>query len=328
MRALLLPLVSGLLLCLSFPQISLFPLALAGLAPFFWFAGTERSWKSLLLGHLVFSLVFYGGVLIWIPRVLVVYGGLSPIIGGLALLIMALAMGSVLLPFSLLFQWGSRRAPRTTLLAAPGLWILTELIRNFAPFDGFPWASLGYSQVPFVWLSQTADLGSVYLVSGLVVLTNSSLVLLARYRDWRKVCLTSGLVFLGCLYGIWRMEFPPPSPEHSVRVGVAQGNIDLMADRNYYAGKYFRTLPELFDQASEQGAEWIIFPEAQNPYRYPGNFYFREFWETRVQRKGVHLLFNSTSVEETGYYNSAYLLAPDGRPVRTNLCKWLEFPGF
>ena len=77
-------LVSGILLCLAFPDFSWFPLAWFALVPYL-FVCLERpgGWRGVVLGHLIFCAAFFGGLLYWIPQVLVTYGSLSTTIGWL-----------------------------------------------------------------------------------------------------------------------------------------------------------------------------------------------------------------------------------------------------
>lgn len=62
---------------------------------------------------------------------------------------------------------GGRAVP--FLLAAPGLWVLTESLRGSGPI-GFAWGSLGYSQWAWLPYIQIAAAGGIWLVSFLVFL--------------------------------------------------------------------------------------------------------------------------------------------------------------
>lgn len=314
-KALLLPLVSAVALVVSFPDASFYPLAWCALVPYLYWLGFAPTWRRLLLGHAVFAFGFFGGVLYWIPRVLVVYGGLPWAIGVFALVLMVLLLAAMLLPFSWLSALAARRSPTTLALVAPGMWTLTELLRNYIPFGGFPWATLGYTQAELPWALQTADLGSVYFISFLVVLVNGALLLLIRRQAFPVAAAILACALGVNLYGAWRYWLWDPVPGPNVRVGIAQGNIDLKSDLEHYADKYFRVLPRLFDQAVAAGARWVLFPEAQNPYRLEHDFYFRQFWSSRLQTSGAFLLVNSAADAEGGYYNSAYLLGPTGEIV-------------
>jgi len=260
--------------------------------------------------------IYFGGVLYWIPRVLTDFGGLGPGTAWALWGLMTLVLALFLLPFTLLASLASRYGRAVFLLTAPGFWMATELLRNYLAVNGFPWAALGCTQFPFPLLTQGADLGSVYLVSGLVVLLNS--LVLALFWSERKTVLAGGLVLaFFLLYGGYRLWIWTPEETGSIRVGLVQGNIALQETREYYAGKYFKTLPDLAGRAWSRGAEWVLLPEAQCPYFIERDFYFRTFWERKADQNNSHVLLNSTRMdrEEAGrYYNSVYLLSP-GRGV-------------
>jgi apolipoprotein N-acyltransferase len=121
---------------------------------------------------------------------------------------------------------------------------------------------------------------------------------------------------LANLYGAYRAYLWKPATGTSVQVGLVQPNIALAENNEYYAARYFETLPELYRRAVQDGADWVIFPEAQNPYFFGEDFYYTRFQQNLAARNPAYLLFNSTSVErDSRYFNSAYLLDPDGKPV-------------
>ena len=313
-RAILLSTVAGGLLALSFPDAAWFPLAWVGLVPYLYVCFSAKV-RALAVGHLCFCAAYFGVVLYWIPRVLVAYGGQGWFVGCLALVVMVLLLALILAPFPALVRWTAVRSPMTAALAAPGLWVMTELVRNSFPFGGFPWGTLGYSQLPYSWVAQLADVGSVYLISYLIVLVNAAVLMVVLERAYRFGALVLVVLGLVNLYGLYRVYFWAPEESGRITVGIAQADIALQGPPEHYATKYFKTLAAQFDEAVQAGSRWIIFPEAQNPYRFEKDFYFREFWVDRVRRDRVFLLFNSTRAGEKSYYNSAYMLDPEGRVV-------------
>lgn len=303
---------AGLALCLSFPDPSLFFLAWGALAPFLAFIRWAGNKKTLLSGHFLMSSIYFGGVLYWIPFVLTDFGGLGIWAAWMLWALMTLGLGLFLLPFTLISSFSARYGNAMLLLGAPAAWMLTELLRNYLAINGFPWAALGYTQFHFPLLTQCADIGGVYFVSGVVVLINA--VILALFWSEKRVLKWGGAVVLLILfYGGYRLWIWTPEETGTVRAGLLQGNIALQESREYYAKKYFSTLPLLAEKAWSEQAEWIILPEAQCPYFYDRDFYFRTFWERKSDQTGSHILLNSTRIdrEQAGrYYNSVYLVAP------------------
>ena len=320
------------LLAASFSGPPFFLLAWVALIPYLTFLLGQPSFRFLLLGHLLFSVPYFGIVLYWIPRVLMVYGKFDVLTAGGLFALMLLVMSLYLLPVSLLGRWGAGRWGRAFLAAFPGLWLLTELARNYYLISGFPWALVGYSQAPYSALIQVADVGGVYLVSMVVVGGNAALLAFIRARTAAPLLLFLPFFLLVNLYGIYRLHLWSPSPSIAVRTALVQPNVELFQDQEHYAVKYFETLPQFYREASESGAGWVIFPEASNPYLFREDFYYTTFWQRLVSEQGSQLLFNATLLERgppDRYYNSAVLLNPQGQEAyeyrKTHLVPFGEY---
>jgi apolipoprotein N-acyltransferase len=331
----MLSLVSGIALWLSFHHSIFFPLAWVALIPYLSFLLKKPSWNSVLIGHGVMALAYLGGVLYWIPRVLVVYGNLSWTLSLVAFLLMLLLLSLFLLPFSLLTRWTAGKSVSVALLCIPGYWLLTELCRNYFLINGFPWALLGYSQYPYSWIIQVADLAGVYLVSLLVMAGNAAILGTFWLKSLRPLVIFAAVFLAANLYGAYRLHFWQPESGPALQVALVQPNIGLTEEMEHYAGKYFNTLAEYFQQAVDGGAQWVIFPEAPNPYVYEEDFYFTTFWQRQTSTHEAYLLFNTTLVErdpEFQYFNSAVLLSPQGKEAyryhKTHLVPFGEYVPF
>ena len=283
--------------------------------PYLYFVLQKPPWRLLCLGHLVMTVVYFGGILYWIPEVLVVYGSLSWFAALVSYCLLLVGMSVVLAPFSVLVRWMVERSLIGALVCAPGFWMLTELCRNYFA-DGFPWGLLGYSQYPYGWIIQIADLGGVYLVSLLIVAVNCCFLASIQLRSVRPLFLLA-LIFLGGnLYGFYRYSTGFNYSKSQVKTVLVQPNIDLLGSNEYYAKKYFEDMPKFYREAVNNGADLVIFPEAPNPFFYGENFYFTTFWEKQVSELGAYLLFNTTSIEQetpNHYFNSAILLDSRGQ---------------
>jgi len=317
----------------SFPELALFPLAWIGLVPYLYFLLNMPSWPVVLLGHGILVLAYFGGVLYWIPDVLVLYGGINWLVAWVLLLLLVLLLGLFLLPFSLMVRWTAGKSPRLALLSAPGFWIVTELCRNYWMVNGFPWALLGYTQYPYSWITQIADIGGVYLVSLLVVAGNCALVGMLFLNSLRPIVLFGILFVISNVYGAYRTYMWAPVEGTPINVALVQPNIELFGNSEHYASKYFETLPDYYRRAVAEGAGWVIFPEAPNPYRYEKDFYFREFWQREIGIHRASLLLNSTVFEEpSSYFNSVLLLDSGGEPSyrydKTHLVPFGEYIPF
>jgi len=127
---------------------------------------------------LVTGVVYFSGTLYWITRVMVLYGDLQPWV---AVLVNG-ALIAYLALFPAVFALVMRRVVivhgRPALMAAPFVWVATELGRTHL-FTGFPWVLLGYSQTTVLPIAQLASLFGVYGVSMLVAAMSAALAVAA-----------------------------------------------------------------------------------------------------------------------------------------------------
>ena len=169
--------VAGLLLAFSFPRLGHPALAWIALTPLLAALCAGRLRHAFLLGLLTGG-IYFTGTLYWITRVMVVYGGLQ---GWIAVPVNA-ALIAYLALFPGLFALVVRRLTMAhgpaALMAAPLVWVATELGRNY-PWGGFPWVLLGYSQVTVLPIAQLASIFGVHGVSMLVASVSTALAMYA-----------------------------------------------------------------------------------------------------------------------------------------------------
>lgn len=138
-----------------------------------------------------------------------------------------------LVVWAFLGRQGRRRRALWALLVVPGVWVAIEGIRSWEYLGG-TWGLWGLSQWQVGPILQTAALGGVWLLSFLLILTNTGLALSllpeATGRQ-RAVALTiAGAVPLAMLaYGLSRPE-PPVVSEVTV-AGIQPGVIDSARER-------------------------------------------------------------------------------------------------
>lgn len=114
----------------------------------------------------------------------------------------------------------SNRLRSLTLLL--GLWLLGEFIRQWV-FTGFPWLSLGYSQVSTP-LSGYAPLIGVYGLSAVVLGLSYCLYSVVIERRW-KIELPALLAVALISILLWGRDWTNPTGE-TLKVAVVQANID------------------------------------------------------------------------------------------------------
>lgn len=317
-RSTLIALGSGLLLALSFPRLNLAPLAWVALVPMVLVMERHPFRSGFAAG-----IGFFGLVLYWLNIVMTTYGQMHPVFSLAAYLMLvvylALFFGAA--------TWAACRLREqlgwSIILTLPVFWVGFEFVRSFL-FSGFPWASLGYSQISLLPLVQSADLAGVYGISFLILLCNAALaqLILARRNHqslpWIGLGVTLLLLAANAGYGLLRLQQDLDSREQTAKVALVQGNIDQAVkwDPGYQQATVER-YAELSRQVVAEGdVDLIIWPESATP------FYFQEEGPlaTKVaavaSETGTELLFGSPAYEVVNrrprYLNSAFMLSPQG----------------
>jgi apolipoprotein N-acyltransferase len=316
---------SGLLLALSFPKFGHPALAWIALAPLLVaLAGTTLR-RAFALGF-VAGAIYFAGTLYWITRVMAMYGDMA---FWVAVLINA-ALIAYQSMFPAIFALVVRRivvahGPRA-LIAAPLVWVATELGRTHI-FTGFPWVLLGYSQTSVLPIAQFASLFGVYGVSMLVASVSAAAAAYAtgpakagHYRRSRPLLLVFAAVMAVAVWGSRRAATAEWTHSGDViRVGLIQGNIDQ--DEKILTGRaagIFQDYLGMSRQAIRDGAAFVIWPESSTPFRFEDDPLAAARIRTLAQQARVPILFGSdqfvrgASGAPTTFYNSAFLVRPDG----------------
>jgi apolipoprotein N-acyltransferase len=312
---------SGVLVLWSSPPLELWPLSLVTLVPLLYAVRRASAGRAALLGWLTGLVANLGG-LGWGPEVIERFAGAGAGTAWLAVLGVCAYQASV---FALWLGGAAllhRRLRVPWLVAAP---LAIALVETVIPFL-FPWyfAITAWRAWP---LLQIAELGGPPAVSALLVLIN--LVVLAAgpaawHRRWpgrdvrRAAIVIAAIVVLGLgragQVGLARSAAPP------LRVAIVQPNFGIVStqDRKAHGEDYIRTLRAATERAGEAGAQLVVWPESAFPFLFD-RYLTHELaashpWQPRGGYRGALLLGALTHPFGEAYvYNSAVLIAPDGR---------------
>ena len=306
------------------------------LAPLLVALGGTTLRRAFVLGF-VTGLIYFTGTLYWITRVMAIYGGLQPVVAALvnALLILYLAL------FPALFAGVVRRlvlsyGPRA-LLISPLVWVSTELGRTYL-LTGFPWVLLGYSQVTVLPIAQTASLFGVYGLSGLVAAVSAAIAFAvgpttvspantapyvpalpvgSAFRRTLPLLVILVLVLSLASWGSFRVARGKLAGDgRPVRVALLQGNVgqgEKWDPRR--ATDIFDNYLRMTRQAIAEGVDLVVWPESATPFTFEAEHAAAESIRRVARDARVPILFGSDQIERgvpTRYYNSAYLVRPDG----------------
>ncbi|GGW75836.1 apolipoprotein N-acyltransferase [Alteromonas halophila] len=209
----------------------------------------------------VFGLGWFGAGISWVHVSIADYGGL-PLIGSVGM--MALLCAYLSLYPALAFYLTRRLFPAHLMpLALPFFWTLSEWLRSWV-FSGFPWLSLGYSQIdsPLAgWFPILGETG----ISALLVCLGAALAL----AHTRAALLRAGLAIAIAYVSGWvASTYSWVTPERSISMAMVQGNIAQslrwVPEQDGPTMEKYRTLTEpLWDN------DVIIWPEAAVPKLEP-----------------------------------------------------------
>jgi apolipoprotein N-acyltransferase len=216
--AMALAVAAGAALLLALPPYDLWWLAPAGVALLTAAAHRRRLRAGLGLGFVTGLVLFYP-LLEW-TRIAA---------GWLPWALLSTAQAAVLGLTGLAVAWLSPLADRRRALWPPligVLWVADEALRDRAPFGGFPWGRLAFSQGDAPSL-RLAAWGGAPLVTFAVAAAGGALVALA-WRDWRRPGLLPAAGFAGVaavLIGA-PAAVPLSAPAGpSYTVAIVQGNV-------------------------------------------------------------------------------------------------------
>jgi apolipoprotein N-acyltransferase len=291
--------------------------------------------QAFLLAY-VCGVLWFAGTCYWIFGTMRQFGGMSTPLALLAVFLFCLYLGLYLGLFGLLLglMAGPGRDYRRALVAAPFLWVATELART--RITGFPWNLLGTAQVDNVPLCRIATWTGVYGISCEIVLVN--VVVAAAFlvpRQKRAALLVAALAAAAVLQSGQLVE-PPPAVGNREALLVQQ-NIPIAVR---WSPDYFdRTLNDLTSltlksvadsaaqastgqassgQFSTTKPDLIIWPESPAPF-YTNDPRFRIAISEMARRAGTWVVTGSIGTApatKSGanelIFNSAVIVSPTG----------------
>jgi apolipoprotein N-acyltransferase len=245
----------------SFSPFDLFPL------PLFTFAALMSLWvraghmrKAGFLGF-AFGLGYFGAGVSWIYVSLHDFGGMPALV---TVLVTALFCAYLAL-FAAAAGWlALRLAPGgglTFILAAAASWTLGEWLRGWL-FSGFPWLTIGYSQVPTSPLAGFAPLFGVFGVSFVTVLAAGMIQGFISKPERRWSFALGVLLLLAGGFGlgqvVWTTPFGAP-----LSVSLLQGNI--AQEMKFREESLIGQLQTYLDLTKQNPAQLVILPESAVP---------------------------------------------------------------
>jgi apolipoprotein N-acyltransferase len=312
------PVLSGIILGISFPKYDYYWLAWIGLVPFLLSIRNRNLLSTMGLSYLM-GMVFFMIVFNIIHFVL-----------------MGLYLGFYIVLFGLFLNLFDRHTNIPQLLSAPLLWTALEYARGHADFLHFPLGILGLSQYRNGPLFQFAAIGGGYGLSFLIVMFNASMAELILYvislkkadasLTKRRPGPVAGFLLAGStallvfFWGSSTLSAARNGP--TLSVSIVQGNIPLdfrwkREYRDFIMSKY----EALSDEAAQSRPALIVWPEASTPGFVLKNISLLQRMIAIVKKANAYFLigsaeypkFAATGIKASKSGNTALFFSPEGR---------------
>ena len=323
--------LSGILLILIQPPISLYYLAYFSLMPLFHSLKKEGLRHTFISGFIA-GIVSYLGLVYWTVIAMNRYGGIDIYLSSLILLLLVLYLSIYTGCFTISVSYLEKRLSIPIFISAPLLWVLLEYLRGIV-LTGFPWSFLAHSQYKFLPLIQITSITGTYFISFLIVAFNCIIHhVLMVYSTNRGQSRPGGtrtlepyfiiyttlicIFFIGSLiYGYKQLI---KKDEGTLTVAIIQGNIkqDVKWDEAFK----IKTIGTYYNKTLEAGknVDLIIWPETAMPFIFEQEIYVNKFIKELPSLLNTPLLFGTVSKDSHGkHYNSAYILGKKGEIIGT-----------
>jgi len=257
----------------------------------------------------------------WIYICLQKFGGMPSLIAILSTLALCLYLSLFFLSFSLFKRY------KNTIYFIPAFFTLIELLRSTI-FTGFPWLSLGYTQVPNSPLIGYLPIIGIHGISFLIVLSSVLIFKFFKKDSAKKLILTVLIsIWVGGQY-LKGIEWTKPKGD-PFSVSLIQGNISQ--DKKWDKNMINVSLDHYQKLILSSDSSLIILPETSMP------ILFNDLPQKFLKNIEDHTLHNNSNVilgaiesNNHKFYNSAFLLGQDRTQIyrKEHLVPFGEFIPF
>ena len=308
----LFPFLLGAFSVFAFAPYNFYPLIFISIIGLLYITNKKESAniKSFLFGSGFFIIGIY-----WIYICLQQFGGMPPLLALISTLALCLFLALFFLPFSLFNQY------KNNIFFIPAFFTLIELLRSFI-FTGFPWLSLGYTQVPNSPLIGYLPILGIHGISFLVILSSILIFRLFKKESNKLYLIISFIIIWGGGEYLKQIEWSKPIGK-PVNTSLIQGNISQ--DKKWDINMINESLNHYQKLIINSDASLIILPETSMPIE------FNKIPQSFMKKIKHHLTNNNAHIIlgaiEKGFYNSAFLIEKDVKQVyrKNHLVPFGEF---
>ncbi|MFM9912004.1 MAG: apolipoprotein N-acyltransferase [Methylophilaceae bacterium] len=313
---------------LGYAPFYFYPATILALAGLFWLVDSAATPRHATWLGLAFGAGLFGVGISWLYISLHDFGEMPMLLAALAT---AALCGFVAL-FPMMTAWlATRYFPNKKLFALPLLLALLEWVRSWI-FTGFPWLTVGYSQVPYSPLAGLAPVVGVYGVSlataacaALIAAAVAKKISVKKMGLWLLVFWVGGSALK---HVEWSTPFGKP-----LTFSLLQGNISQSL--KWQKDELPHTLQIYLDMVLASRTQLIVIPEMALPQlaeNLPNNYLGSMAQHAAAQGGNVLIGIPESAAKngETVYFNSVISLgsAPSQSYQKSHLVPFGEFIPF
>jgi len=311
------PLLSGILLAVSFPPFKLFFPSFVALVPLLYFIDRESSSLRAALGAMFCGLFFWGALLYWITLFTR---------AGYLLMIFIMAANQVI------FALAVRRLGRTLriplAISVPLVWTAAEYIHAHGDL-AFTWGQLAYTLTDYPLLLQIASFTGPYGVSLWLVAINVLIYELLKKTNEHKsivkhAAVLGVLIAAPLLFGAYRYSRHGQIAGRAGQLNVCFVQPSIPQEMKWspeMRDSTFKLLAELSLAQAEKKPSLVVWPEASAPAHLRVDKKYSSYVGQIARELGCFLLTGAPEYRynqkraEYDSYNSAFLFSPQGRII-------------
>jgi apolipoprotein N-acyltransferase len=331
----LIQLLLGCLCVLGFAPFYLYPIPILSLIALIAYWRQCQTLKTAAQIGFTFGLGLFGTGIYWIYISLHDFGGMPALMAGMATFILCAFMAAFTATIGPAALWLSNKNTSKNhihfVIAIACIWALTDWIRSWI-FTGFPWLTMGYSQVPYSPLAGYVPLFGVYSISFMAVLIAGLISTLFIKPPPHSIAsrrhIIVFLIFIwvsGSLLKLMEWTTPIGAP---IRTALIQGNISQAV--KWSPEHTLSTIKLYLDAVKKSTAELIILPETALPilsHQLDADLKSQLIEHARSNHGNIILGIVEYKADTEEYFNSALSFGTESTKVyqKSHLVPFGEF---
>ena len=217
----------------------------------------------------IFAFGWFASGISWVHVSIDQFGGL-PLIASLSLMLLLCIYLSLFPALAAYLTARFSKSQQLNLWLFPSFWLISEYLRSVV-FTGFPWLSLGYSQIDGPLASFAPVIGEVG-ITAIMVFINICIIKIVRsvkHRCYKELKVSIGILFVLSIISVFLADITWVKPSGKVtKIALVQGNIAQSI--KWAPEQEWPTMLKYLDLTRvNYDADIIVWPESAIPAMEP-----------------------------------------------------------